>query len=120
MKILGYILALLFVLFAYFQFNDPDPWTWVVLYLIVAFIAFRSAGGHYSMALIWATIGACIMGFFYTFPGVWDYMTNQEGYTIMQGMSNDQPYIEETREFGGLLIALIAVLVIYFQGRKNQ
>jgi len=35
MKIFFATLASLFLLFAVVQYNDPDPWLWIAIYLVV-------------------------------------------------------------------------------------
>jgi len=120
MKIIQFILAALFFLFAYFQFNDPDPIIWVSLYILVGILSLAGGLGFYNKYAIIGTMVISVIGGIITFPGVVDYMTNQEGYTILEGMSNDRPYIELTREFGGLLITLGALTFLYFQARKKE
>jgi hypothetical protein len=35
-QLFRYITAFVFILFAYVQFNDPDPFIWIMAYLLVA------------------------------------------------------------------------------------
>lgn len=118
MKITHIVLALLFALFAYFQFNDPDAWLWIGIYGIMAIIAGLAATGRFYLPLIGALALICLYTLFATTPGVLDYLTNQDGYTIMEGMSYEKPYIEETREFGGSVICLGALAFYYFAWKK--
>jgi hypothetical protein len=55
-----------------------------------------------------------------TAPGLWDYLTNQEGYTILQGMSDERPYIELSREFGGALVGMGALFFLWRQDKKTR
>lgn len=118
MKITHIVLAILFALFAYFQFNDPDAWLWIGIYGIMAVIAGLAATGRFYLPLIGVVALICLYTLLSTAPGVWDYLTNQEGYTIMEGMSSEKPYIEETREFGGSIICLAALAFYYVTGKK--
>lgn len=118
MKITHIVLALLFALFAYFQFNDPDAWLWIAIYGLMAVIAGLAATGRIYLPLIGVIGLVCLYTLLSTAPGVWDYLTNQEGYTLMEGMSYEKPYIEETREFGGSVICLGA-LAFYFSAWKK-
>jgi hypothetical protein len=120
MKATNVVLALLFALFTYFQFNDPDAWLWIGIYGLMTVIAALAATGRSYLPLIGITALACLYTLVTTAPGVWEYLTNQEGYTIMQGMSYDKPYIEETREFGGSLICLGALTYFYLTSRKAR
>jgi len=119
MKILKIILGILFLLFAYFQLNDPDPLIWVSIYVLIGIMSLASAFNISSRYAILGAMVICLVGGLVSFPGVWDYVTNQDGKTIMEGMSNDKPYIEQTREFGGLLIGLLALTFLYIQDRKK-
>ena len=42
MKLLSIIAGLVFLLFAYFQLNDPDPERWVPLYLVPAIMSYKA------------------------------------------------------------------------------
>ena len=118
MKILNIILALLFTLFAYFQYNDPDPWLWIAIYLAVAvicgFAAFKKYNRWAILTLLGglAVYGAMLLPDFVTWLG--DGMP-----TITGSMKAESVYIELVREFLGLLI-LIGVLGFQFWSeRKN-
>lgn len=120
MKIVNIILAILFVLFAFFQLNDPDPILWVSIYLLVAVAAGLLAAGKFYPTFILFLGGVCLYFCASSIPGVIEYITNEDGNTLAQGMSYEYPYIEETREFGGALIALLALVYMYVSGRKIQ
>jgi hypothetical protein len=51
-KIVSLVLALLFALFAGFQYNDPDPWLWIGIYGYVAVTGFLAAAGKYWLLAI--------------------------------------------------------------------
>jgi membrane-bound ClpP family serine protease len=42
MKILKALIIIIFVLFAILQYNDPDPYLWIPVYLYPAYLVFRS------------------------------------------------------------------------------
>lgn len=120
MKAANIVLALLFALFTYFQFNDPDAWLWISIYGLMTVIAGLAATGRSYLPLIGLVALACLYTLITTAPGVWEYLTNQDGYTIMEGMSYEKPYIEETREFGGSLICLGGLAFFFFSGKKMR
>ncbi len=118
MKALHLFLAAIFILFAYFNLNDPDSTIWIVTYLLVAvlngIVAFRPLPSMVLLVpafavMLWAATLA---------PSFWDYLTNHDGYDITQGMSFDKAYIEESREFFGLILAAVGLLFPYFRMRK--
>ena len=51
-------------------------------------------------------------------PGVIDWINSQNHSELLGEMYKEKPYIEDTREFGGLLIALIAIGINY-RGKKK-
>lgn len=106
------------LLFAYFQLNDPDSLLWVAIYLYVGIAAIMGGMGKYSTFVNFSGFGICMSQAFQTLPGVIDYLTNQDGYTILEGMSNDKPYIELSREFGGILIVAAVFYFLHVQSQK--
>ena len=119
MKILFGTLTLIFVLFAAVQYNDPDPVPWILYYLAVAVLMGAAAMDKY---LKWQLIVIAIVtigGLVYFSPGVYDWAINHNAENIAQQMKADKIYIEETREFFGLIISLAAVALVYWKGRKN-
>jgi len=119
MKILNIILALLFVLFAYFQYNDPDPWLWITIYLIVAVICGFAAFKKYNRWLILILLGGLGIYWAILLPDFIAWLGDGMP-TITGSMKAESEYIELVREFLGLLI-LIGVLIFQFwSDRKNR
>jgi hypothetical protein len=113
LKILNGILALIFVLFAYWQLNDPDALTWVIIYLLVAGVSayaiFKKIERKYLLFLL---------SFFliYTLsysPYILDWILKGMP-SITEEMQAATPYIEYTREFFGLLISLLVIVYHYY------
>ena len=118
MKIFNWFLTLLFALFAAFQFNDPDPIVWVLIYGTVAVISGFAAVGKYNKNVILTVIGICIVWMLSIVPGVVDWV-NEGMPSITGSMKADSLYIEYLREFLGLFIMLLALLFHYFQAKKD-
>ena len=115
MKIFNIILSLLFVLFAYFQYNDPDPWSWIAIYLAVAVICGFAAFGKYFRWGILLLLTALTIYWAILLPDFISWIG--EGMpTITGSMKAESPHIELVREFLGLLI-LIGTLI--FQYRRS-
>jgi hypothetical protein len=57
--------------------------------------------------------------FFFTPDGVLDWIIKYNKANIVGQMHADKPYIEQTREFGGLTIVIIVLLGNYFAVRKS-
>ncbi len=112
------IVAALFLLFAYFQLNDPDPLKWVALYLATSSIALLA---FFRQAYKWLAIGTLVaVGIWgiWLFPAFLDWvelgMPN-----IASEMKTEAPHIELTREFLGLLFCALVVGGYLVRGRRN-
>lgn len=119
-KIGNLLVALLFALFAFFQWNDPDSLPWILLYLSVAALFFAAFLGKRLTAVTLILGGIMLLGMLFYLPGAFEFLTNDDGIAFSQGMQNDYPYIEEAREFGGLTIAFLAVLGLWLSWRKSS
>ena len=111
MRILHYVFGALFFAFAALQFNDPDPFYWVVVYGGTALVALGKGLGRYSELWAAVVIGAVAAGMMATAPGFADYIGSGNFGSIFGDM-REISYIEPTREFLGLLLAL-SLLVFY-------
>ncbi|MFY0625091.1 MAG: transmembrane 220 family protein [Reichenbachiella sp.] len=96
---------LIFASFAFVQFNDPDPLFWVLLYSLVALVSFARLFG-YSSSIVFIVLTFTLVGtsLFY-FAGFMEYLTQPNKHEIIGDMVYKKPYIEQTREFLGLLLA---------------
>lgn len=118
LKITNVLLAGIFALFAWFQFNDPDPLLWVSIYGSVAVVSLMALFGFYPTKLIVAGAVICAGGVLYLLPGVFDWLMNHRQVSLLTGMSAERPYIEESRECFGLMLALAAFIFHYFSAKK--
>lgn len=123
MKIFNITFLLLFIISAGLQYNDPDPWLWIPIYLygaVLCWLSFRNK--HYPAAYLLGIGAYLVYGIilFFEKNGVWDWLTKHDAANIAATMKAETPWIEDTREFFGLMI-LIAVLGInYWYSRKNK
>jgi len=117
MKIVNIILTLLFILFAYFQYNDPDPWLWIAVYLYIALISGLAAAKIYNTWLIRLGLFGCIIGLGILLPDFFDWL-NSGAESITQSMKAEKPHIELTREFLGLVICALVLGMHLWQSGK--
>jgi len=117
MRIACLILAPLAILFAVFQYNDPDPWIWIGLYGSAGVSLLMAGLGMPVRWLAWLTLAAALILAAMSAPGVWQFATNREGQTLANAMSKEYPFIEQTREFGGALIAMTMALIAACTGK---
>lgn len=110
MKIFSYTMGGIFVVFALLQLNDPDPLLWVSLYLAAALVCVQSARGKQMMVAHGALLLFCLVYAVWLFAakdGVYAWFYDHQAENLVQSMKATKPWIEQTREFGGLLIIVL-------------
>jgi hypothetical protein len=122
MRIFNIIFIVLFIIAAGLQYNDPDPWLWVPIYLYAAMLCFLTIRGRYNVFMYLAGITfysayAIRLGL----VGVRSWVREHDAENLVQTMKAEKPWIEESREFFGLLI-VIAVLAanMIWAGRMRK
>ena len=122
MKIFNLVFCILFVLFAVLQYNHPDPYVRVPIYMdaaVFCWLAFRKK--YYPK---WYLAGVIVyavyaIGLIFWKNGVLDWINKHQAANITETMKAEQPWIEETREFFGLVILIVVLLIDYFYARKK-
>lgn len=122
MRIFNYAFFVLFLLFAGLQYNDPDPYLWIPIYLYAAFFSYQAAIGKYhrksyAFGIIFYLCYAVYL--FFTKDGVADWMNVHHSESLVQTMKAEKPWIEDTREFGGLMILIAVMLTNYITAIKK-
>lgn len=122
MKIFNLIFCVLFILFAGLQYNDPDPYIWMPIYLFVAtlcWLAFRKKF-YPKLYLLAIVVYAMYAGYlFFSKDGMLDWMREHHAENIANEMKATNPWIEATREFFGLIMLIVVLLVNYFYSRRS-
>jgi hypothetical protein len=105
--------ALMFLAFAALQFNDPDPVLWILIYGAMAVICILAIFERYDKRVL-AILGIAYMAYCVVlWPGVADWLQQENKSVLFDDvMKMEYPYIEESREFLGLVICLL-VLTFY-------
>ena len=114
--VLNVIFFLSFLIFAYLNLNDIDPWLWVPIYMSAAICCALAIFEMYypvvyALLMLFYLVYAAIL--FFTKDGVRDWITKYKKESLVQSMQATKPYIEKTREFFGLLIITGALLIDY-------
>ena len=123
MKAFNLIFCLLFIFSAALQYNDPDPYIWVPIYLYGAWFCYQAFKGKYfPIAYLAGIFIFSVYALFLLFDktGALSWYKEHDAENIVQSMKATKPWIEETREFGGLLILISALAVDYFVYRKTK
>ena len=117
MKIVYIILTLIFGAFAFFQYNDPDWYIWMILYGFVALMSFLAIYDRFNNTVLIPAMIIFILYFIYLVPNIFEWV--QSGQSI-GAMSEERPYVEGTREAFGLLLCLGAMFLLYRKGLKQK
>jgi hypothetical protein len=105
------------------QYNDPDPYLWVPIYLFPAALCFLAAREKFYRN---AYIGSFIFFSLYAVyklldqNGVIDWLRFHDAANIAATMKAEQPWIEESREFFGLVIILIVLFINFKKFIKSK
>lgn len=121
MKIFNLVFCVIFVLFAALQYNDPDPYIWIPIYMYAAILCWLAFRGRYfpKAYLIGMAVYLAYAGYlFFAKDGVLEWATQHHAANIAETMKAEKPWIEETREFFGLLILIVVFLIDYVKGRR--
>ena len=123
MKLFNIIFIVLFILFAAVQYNDPNPYLWMPIYLYAAYLCYESIKGVYHVALY--IMGLCLYGIYAIYllvdkTGVLDWAKEHNSESIVETMKATKPWIEETREFFGLVIVMIVLVINMISLNKKR
>ncbi|MBK8702664.1 MAG: transmembrane 220 family protein [Saprospiraceae bacterium] len=121
MKIFFATLASLFLLFAVVQYNDPDPWLWIAIYLTVAVSSGLTSLGRYNRWLAWGTLAAALVWMGLLLPDFIHWI-QMGAPSIVGSMKAEAQHIELTREFLGLVLCVLVQLsqIIWAWRKKSN
>lgn len=107
------------MVFAFVQVNDPDPLIWIFIYGNMAVI---SVLAMFRLRFrVWILISVIIYLVYASFlvPGAYEWFQSPDRSLLFDDLAKMQyPYIEETREFLGLIICLVVLIIQTIQIRK--
>jgi hypothetical protein len=123
MKTFNIIFCIVFVLFAALQYDDPDPYLWVPIYMytaVLCWLAFRNQ--FYPKAYLLGIAVYAVYAVYKVFDqnGLIDWITKHNAENIAETMKAQKPWIEETREFFGLIILIVVLTINYFYAKKKS
>ena len=122
MKIFNIFFCIVFILFAAVQYNDPDPYIWMPIYLyaaVLCWLAYRNKfyRGAYLFGI--AVYAAYATYKIFDTNGLIDWITKHHAENIAETMKAEKPWIEETREFFGLLILIVILFIDYAYAKRK-
>ena len=121
MRVVNFLLAALFLVFAFVQINDPDPLIWIAIYGAMAVVCVMAIFAYYHLRFMIALLVAYLGYSFAYIDGVSEWLKQENKSALFDEIAKmEHWYIEEAREFLGLMIC-IAVLVMYIvQARRRR
>src|SRR5688500_6004616 len=105
MKAFNIFFIVVFILSAALQYNDPDPYVWMPIYLWGAMLCYLAIKGKYfrNLYITGLAVYSCYAIFlFWDKTGVQSWWSEHNGESLLQSIKATKPWIEETREFIGL------------------
>ena len=121
MKIVNLLLAVMFLVFAFLQINDPDPFLWIMIYGSMAVVCVMAAFRYYPRIFLFILLAAFIAYSFVFFPGVKEWFAQADKSVLFDDIAKMQhPYVEESREFLGLWICVIILIIHLLLSKKYR
>ena len=125
MKIFNIFFCVVFIVFAALQYNDPDPYIWVPIYLYTAALCLFAVRNKFYPKACW--VGIVIYAAYAVYKvfeqnGLLDWISIHDAENIAETMKAQKPWIEESREFFGLLILIgvLAINLIYVKRKSRK
>jgi hypothetical protein len=123
-KIFNAFFIVVFILFAALQYNDPDPYIWMPVYLYAAWCCYLGFRGIYAPVRFYVGLFVFIIYaifLFFSDDGVQYWLTDRHAESLTETMNAEKPWIEQSREFFGLLIVCgaISINAVYLRRRQK-
>ena len=123
MRIFNFILELLFMAFAFVQINDPDHVLWILIYGIMATLSIMAIFQYYPRKFIIGVLALYLAYGLYTLiyhPGVLECLQSENKSDIFDDVKKmENLYIEESREFLGLVICITVLIFFLMRSLKK-
>jgi hypothetical protein len=119
MKIVNLLLAVMFLAFAFVQINDPDPIVWILIYGSMAVVCILAAFRYYPRLVLTFMLVALAAYSIIFFDGVMVWFAQDDKSVLFDDIAKMQhPYVEESREFLGLMICVLVLAIHLVLSRK--
>jgi hypothetical protein len=119
MKVVNLLLAVMFVIFAFLQINDPDPAIWILIYGAMAVICVLAAFRIYPKKIMIGLLVVYVLYSIVFLPGVGEWLNQDNKEKLFDNVAKmEHIWIEESREFLGLMICVIILIIQLIMARK--
>ena len=121
MRIVNFLLAAMFLVFAFLQINDPDPLIWILIYGAMAVVSVMAIFSFYPQKFLVVLLVAYLAYSVVYFDGVMEWLRKDNKSELFDDLAKmEHWYIEEAREFLGLMIC-VGILIMYIvMARKRR
>jgi hypothetical protein len=117
-KIVDGFLALMFFVFGLVQYNDPDPGLWMLVYGAMCGVCIAATFNRFSLGLMIPMAGGYLILSALHVDGMLEWLKSPNRKMLFDDVAKMQyPYIEEAREFLGLLICVVVLLYLFYRQR---
>lgn len=121
MKVVNFLLAVIFLLFAFVQLNDPDPLIWILIYGAMAVVCIMAMFAYYPMKFLVTLLVAYIAYSLFYLGGVSDWLKSENKSELFDEVAKmEHLYIEESREFLGLMICVVVLVIYVIMARRRR
>ncbi|MFH5884975.1 transmembrane 220 family protein [Halalkalibaculum sp. DA3122] len=110
LTVLSYFMAIVFVFAAFAQYNDPDMFAWMGIYLAAAVASLLHATGHYRKAVPVVVLVVALGWAAFIFPEFFE--GESFSFRTFSSVKMTNMEFETAREFGGLIIISLWMGVI--------
>lgn len=117
-SIVLWLMTGIFLLFAAWQYNDPDPIRWAAMYGYTALCFALAALGKQNKWMLFAGLAVSVIWVALLLPHFIDWI-KMGAPTITGTMKAESPHVEYTREFLGLLICSLGFGALLWLNRKK-
>jgi hypothetical protein len=121
MRIAAFLLAVMFLVFAFLQVNDPDPVIWILIYGIMAVFSIMAMFRFYPRIVL-ALYLVLLAGYSVVFwSGVAEWWRQDNRSALFDDVAKmEHWYIEEAREFLGLLICMLVLIFFLIRALRTN
>ena len=111
----------MFTVFASLQINDPDPIVWILIYGAMAAVCIMAAFDYYLRWLMIIQFAGYVIYCILLFPSLRIWLASDDRSMLFDELAKMQnAYIEESREFLGLVICLTVLTVSWIRSFRAK
>jgi hypothetical protein len=108
------------MIFAFLQLNDPDPVIWILIYGIMAVVCVLAMFNYYPRIVLLSLLAFYSIYSIFYFPGVKEWLAQDDKARLFDNVAKmEHPFIEESREFLGLMINVLVLVFYLIRSRRK-